>query len=253
MLKDDRGRIPLQGGTFRPRKRAQRRYDIEPKAHIRSLLQRHEMGPRRVLNRQPTVQEFIGFQILRRRVRQCVIIFRKEARRAQHHAIQPGLKRELAAEPLGGQFRHAINIARCKRPVILVQPNGLRRCLVPDGLRNHQRCRGCHHEPVMPRRHGRLQQVQRARHIRIDKGLTRKPRNVRLVQGARMDDGFNAIIREYPVDQRPVGHRADHLCEGSRRHIQPDNAVPGCLKKRCKMAPQPAHRSGEQKFQRPAP
>ena len=41
-----------------------------------------------------------------------------------------------------------------------------------------------------------------------------------------MNDGFNAVIRENPDDQRPVGDRADHLCERSRRHIQSDNLMP---------------------------
>ena len=93
---------------------------------------------------------------------------------------------------------------------------------------------------------GRLQQVQRSRHVDIDKGFFRKARDVRLVQGAGMDHRLDAVIRKSPLDHGPVRDRSDDIGRFARDHVKPDDAMAGRSQFWRQEASQPAGRACQQ-------
>jgi len=72
-----------------------------------------------------------------------------------------------------------------------------------DRLRDHQRRRRGEDETTDAARHGRIAQVQRPLHIGRHEGAILIMLDVRLVQRAAVDDGFNAIVTDSSEDARP--------------------------------------------------
>jgi hypothetical protein len=63
-----------------------------------------------------------------------VILLWKEATGAQDHAVQPLFEIVEPAQPLGGEFRHSVDVPRRERPQALVDPHGGEACFLPDFL-----------------------------------------------------------------------------------------------------------------------
>ncbi len=122
---------------------------------------------------------------------------------------------------------------------------------VADRLADHQRGGRGEDEAVVPRRHRRFEQVQRAGHIGVDERLARITGDVRLVQRAAMDHRLDAIIREGPIDQRPIGNGAHNLGIRARRDVEADDLMPRLAQHRREEPSEPSRRAGEQDAHRP--
>ena len=79
----------------------------------------------------------------------------------------------------------------------------------------------------MARRDRRLQQVERAGHVGIDKGRPRMARDIRLVERRGMDHRFDAMAREGALDHCSLRHRTDEMGVGAGRDVQADRDVVG--------------------------
>ena len=77
-------------------------------------------------------------------------------------------------------------------------------------------------------------------------GLARVADNVGLVQGAGVDHRLDPLFGEDFVDERAVGHRADHVGMRARRDIQADDVVPCPYQGGDEEAAEPAGRSGDE-------
>src|SRR6476620_1369329 len=64
---------------------------------------------------------------------------------------------------------------------------------------------------LMPRGDRRLQQIERARDIDVDKGLRLEARDIRLVQRAGMDHRLDRMIGKDPLDDSAVRDRSDDI------------------------------------------
>ena len=96
------------------------------------------MRPRRILDGQPAVQEFVRLEILRLWICERVIVFGKEAGSSKDKAGEAGFLMHLAAEIFSGKFRDPVNVTRRKRRMLFVQPDRLIAFLCPDRLGDHQ-------------------------------------------------------------------------------------------------------------------
>ena len=189
--------------------------------------------------------KLVGLQVRTGQLAMGVVLLRKEATRAQDHAVEPVFEIVKLAQPLGSELGHSVDVPRSERAGALVEPDGGGTCLLPNGLRNHQRRGRGEDEPVMTGSHRRLQQVERAGHIDLDEGLRRNARDVRFMKGASMDDGLDAVARAGPLHQRPISHRADNACISSGRDVEPDHDMTGRAEARGEEPAEPSRRAGE--------
>ena len=188
--------------------------------------------------------KLVGLQVRTGQLAMGVVLLRKEATRAQDHAVQPVFEIVKLAQPLGSELGHSVDVPRSERAGALVEPDGGGTCLLPNGLRNHQRRGRGEDEPVMTRSHRRLQQVEGAGHIDFDKGLRRNARSIGFMKGAGMDDGLDTMVRAGALHQRP-SHRPDNLCIGSGRDIEPDHGMTDRAEAGCEEPAEPSRRAGE--------
>jgi hypothetical protein len=91
-----------------------------------------------------------------------------------------------------------------------------------------------------------FEQIERAGDVDVDKGLHREARDIWFVQRAGMDDGFDAVVREDSLDQRPVRDRSDDLRVGARRNIEAGDAMTGRAQPRREETAKPTRRTGEE-------
>lgn len=91
----------------------------------------------------------------------------------------------------------------------------------------------------MPGPHRRLQQVERARDVHIDKGLRGIARDIGLVERCGVDHRLHPAI-EGVLDHAGVGDRADDLRIRTRRDIEAHHIMPGGAQARGEKAAKPA-------------
>ena len=92
----------------------------------------------------------------------------------------------------------------------------------------------------MPRGDRRLQQIERARDIDVDKGLRRKARDIGLVQRAGMDHRLDRMIGKDSLDDSAIRDRSDDTGRFSDNDIEADHAMAGCAQSWGEEAPEPA-------------
>lgn len=140
-------------------------------------------------------------------------------------------------------FGYAIDIARRQRTRALFQPHRFTRTLLSDCIGDHQRRGRCEHEPVMARRPRGLEQVKRAAHIHINKGLRRIADDVGLMQRPAMDHRLDAMLAKHAIDYAAIRDAPDHIGIRARRHVEPDHGVPRVAQHRRKETAEPAGRA----------
>ena len=95
-----------------------------------------------------------------------------------------------------------------------------------------------------------LEKIERSGHIRVDKGLRGKSRDVRLMQGACVHDRLDAVVAKYTFDQRLIGDRTDHYGLAAWDHVKACYAVTCPPQGRRQKPPEPPRGTGEQKTHR---
>ena len=203
------------------------------------------MGFSRIFDRQPPVEKFVRLEVLSGELSVRVVVLRKEAAGAQDHAIQSVFEKLNMAQPLGGEFRHAVDVARRERSYVFVEPDGGAVGFLPDRLRYHQRGRRSQHEPVVPRFHRRPQQVQRAGDIDVDERLRGDARDIWLMKRACVDHGLDAMLAESALHNRRICDGTNDLRIRSAHDIEAGHAMAGRPKARRQEPAQPSGRAGE--------
>ena len=172
----------------------------------------------------------------------------KEAARAQHDDRQALLLEGHAAEMLGRELRHAIDVARLEERRVLGDPGRALRAAgaaCPDGARDHHRGRRGEDEAVDTGRHRRLEQVERALDVDGHERARRVADDVGLVQGACMDHRGDPMARDHVLDGRAVGDRGDDSGIGARLHVEPHHPMPVPPQPRGERPAEPAGRACE--------
>src|SRR5205085_11016759 len=117
------------------------------------LCQRDDVRVRRVLDGKAAVQELVRLDIEASGKAVRVVVLREETPGAEDNQGHAGFSMGAATELLGLDLGDAVNVARGKRPEILVQP-GRRLCAArlpgADRLRDHQRGGRGEQEAVVP-------------------------------------------------------------------------------------------------------
>jgi len=88
----------------------------------------------RILDREPAIEEFVGLQIGSRQLMLGIVLFRKEAAGAKHHAVQPVFEEMEAAKPLGSELGHPVDVPRCEGSEVPLHPDSSGTCLLTNGL-----------------------------------------------------------------------------------------------------------------------
>ena len=214
MTGDDRRRVLDQRRRILPGKGRRRGDDIGAEADLRRLRQRGEMGLGGILDGQPAIEELVGLDVRAGQVAMGVVVLGEEAPGAQDDHRQAVGAAVEAAEMLGGELGRAVDVARLERRKVFVEPEGAAgaaRLAGANRLGDHQRGGRGEDEAADAGRARRLEQVQRAGDVDVDEGLGRIADDVGLVQRAGMDDGVDRLLLEQPLDEQPLGDRADHL------------------------------------------
>ena len=158
-----------------------------------------------------------------------------------------------AAERLGGELGHAVDVARRRRRNPR-RARPLRRSAAgADRLGDHQRGGRGEQEAVVAGGDRGFEQIAGALDIDLMEGRFGVADDVRLVQRAGVDHRLDAMLAEQPVDQGPVRDRAEHVGVGARRDVEPGHRVAGGAQPRGEEPAEPAGGAGQEDAHRVKP
>src|SRR5258708_4922005 len=100
-----------------------------------------------------------------------------------------------AAARFSASASERTNGVRADRPQALVEQKGSGAGFPMDFVRDNQRWRGGEDKAVVPCRNCRLEQIERARDIDVDKSGRGITRDIRLMERPGMDHRLDAVVR----------------------------------------------------------